>query len=214
MSTATQEPETKDDWRLESLDKLAECEDALAELDLHLDSAKERVKELKGQHKLYSNRMRKIARELSHPDEEAPLFNGKGKATVEDESWRNVPLDEAAGFRDLPKKVRRCIADHPDGLDTVGKLADWKNAKRDRVWNDIPGIGPKAAEQIDAAFDAFWAWWKTQTTTEAAPPASDVQDAEFQVKGLLPAPEANGQPSETNGATGETKRKGRKGGRR
>lgn len=171
----------------------------MGDLDGKLDSAKERVKELKATHKMKSNLMRKIARELSHP-EEHPLYNGNGHAATADVevlAWRDVPLEEA--LQGINLRVIAKIKEHGQGFKTVGDLADWFNANH--AWTDIDGIGEATAEKLQDAWEAFWKRWNDRVKPKDN---GDVQDAEFTVKGLLPGP-----PAKEKGR-GKGKRKAKK----
>lgn len=104
-----------------------------------------------------------------------------------DMKWRAVPTDSL----DLPGSLVTKLKAHlhngaPANLDTLGGLADWKNA--DRWFTDVKGVGKAAATKID---DAIVAYFEKNPRTAAAEPAkaTEVEQAAAQVAGeAMPAP--------------------------
>lgn len=73
------------------------------------------------------------------------------------ESWRAVPIAEA--LPDMGPKAKKfyelCEA---QGLDTIGKLCDWKNAVPSRWWKDLgSGVGEATFDKLDDGIAAFLA---------------------------------------------------------
>jgi hypothetical protein len=107
-----------------------------------------------------------------HAAAEADLREPSEVPPVTDESWKAVPLAELVEKDGLPAKVAQLLGDA--GICTMGELAAHTEPKAsgwtDKL-TDIPGIGPKKAEEIDAATAAFWARWRphVQATAEDKP---------------------------------------------
>lgn len=113
--------------------------------------------------------MRRLVFEMNHP-EATPLFNGQAKAdpaiaNPANETWRTVPVRE--GLHGLGKKVYEGI--EKLGIETVGALMDWKNAKPERWWTDIEGVGKAACDKLDDAIEKFM----VSVTVAAAAQAMD-----------------------------------------
>ena len=119
--------------------------------------------------------LERLTWEFTHP-EAMPLFRDhpNGKTTepavltpLTDRAWREIVIRDA--LKGLGKKVY-------DGmerlqLDTVGKVIDWKNAKPDRWWTDVEGVGKAACDKIDDAIAAFFAEQTKQTTEKIGQPS-------------------------------------------
>ncbi len=67
-----------------------------------------------------------------------------------DDSWRSVPISELG----LTEKVRDYLEHAEPPLFNIGQIADF--TANDRRFTDIKGIGPSAADKIEAALTAFW----------------------------------------------------------
>ncbi len=75
----------------------------------------------------------------------------------EDESWRFLPIEKLQEFG-LSASIVGKIKAADFSPETLGELDTWLKAKPHRTIADIAGIGPKAVEEIDAAYDGLWAW--------------------------------------------------------
>lgn len=72
------------------------------------------------------------------------------------EEWESTPIREA--LTGLGKKVYEGM--EKAGLDTIGKLFEWKNDpaySQGRWWTSIDGVGNAACDKIDDAIEAFTA---------------------------------------------------------
>ena len=92
----------------------------------------------------------------------------KPTATVADESWRDISVDELGLTIGLTANLSE------GGLTTIGKIADWST--KGKLLTDVPGVGPAAAEKIQAALDAFWQEWADDAKAAKAEPGTIVQE--------------------------------------
>ncbi len=80
-----------------------------------------------------------------------------------DESWRTIHLSELTDPIIKPAVLAKLAN---AGIETIGEMAD-KTASDKFDLTDVQGIGDKAAEDIHAALEAFWARWKDQQAQRA-----------------------------------------------
>lgn len=137
---------------------VCEAEKVVQQAEDELNEAKAVVKVRK---EVFDAAVAKLRRLCKPIEEEAPLFHPAKASEVVDGgvvseglTWREVSLREALG--DLSESIMQHLDEA--NLTTLGQLVDWLGAKgKHRSLTDIPGIGEKGAEKIQAALDAFWA---------------------------------------------------------
>jgi len=106
------------------------------------DEACERWEKLKAEtsaaKKTYEAKLRTKAEYIRKLSEPAPLFD----------LWKQASVAELG----LPEVIVSILSEN--GLETVGKLADWSGSGK--ALTDIPNIGEKKAEAIERALEEFW----------------------------------------------------------
>lgn len=142
--------------------RIREANQKVMERRHRLDELKEQVKDAK---KAWEGAQVMLSDLIAEEKEEYPLFDQKqGTSVVADEAWRSVHVSEL----ELPERILEALLEHkPKPLETLGDLSDF-SAKHQ--WIDIQGIGPAKAEQIDNAFDEFWAKHPEYTTPATPEP--------------------------------------------
>jgi hypothetical protein len=104
-------------------------------------------------------------RKLTTAEQQMELdFKAASNGVPADESWKAVRIIEA--MPTLGKKVFDGMA--KADLETMGQLLDWKNAKPDRFWTDIEGLGKAGCDKIDDAIEAFFAGRAANVTDDDA----------------------------------------------
>jgi hypothetical protein len=94
----------------------------------------------------------------NEPDAESNgKVNGHAHANV-DETWRAIPIGEA--LQGLGSRIYKVFEDAE--INTLGDLTDYQAKKGDFWVKDLAGVGPKAAEDIADASEAFWKRHKKQ----------------------------------------------------
>ncbi len=83
--------------------------------------------------------------------------------TEQDEAWRTIHLSELTDPIIKPAVLAKLAN---AGIETIGEMADKKTSDLPAL-TDIPGIGAKAAGDIDDALAAFWTRWTDQQNAEA-----------------------------------------------
>lgn len=123
--------------RIEELEtECHECAMAMAE-------AAEQSKEAKKAYEAAVSRLRNAVRDAKNGQQELP-FGEEQPA----EAWRAVTLEEL----EISGKLAASLTEA--GLTTLGAIADY--TANGGALTDIDGIGPKAAEKIDAATQDWW----------------------------------------------------------
>ena len=134
--------------KAEIFDEVALLEDEIREAEGKLGRAQAQYKARKEEVAGLQAELRKKIWEAAHP-EEVPLFNAAPSENGNGE-WESILLTEA-----LDGCKPALLQKFTDGnIRTMGELAEWT---RTHQLTDIPGIGPAAAQGIEAACEAFWA---------------------------------------------------------
>lgn len=88
--------------------------------------------------------------------------NGHAHANV-DETWRTIPIGEA--LQGLGSRIYKSFEDA--NINTLGDLTDFQAKHADFWVKDLAGVGPKAAEDIADASEAFWKRHRKQMASAA-----------------------------------------------
>jgi hypothetical protein len=113
------------------------------------------------------------------PPVEAPRIAAApepAKAPEPDDAWRSflvADLTKPDGTH-LKRKTVESLAEQDPPITTLGQLADYSKSRKQLT--DIPGIGPKAAEDIDAACEHFWSRRALDAPRPEPPPADEANE--------------------------------------
>lgn len=133
-----------------------------------------------------------------------PAPGGGDGAPPGDDSWRQVLLFTLGIAEELPRPTVGALAEA--GIKTVGDLADFTRPDPSghcKRLIDVPGIGEKKAEQVEAALDAFWSMRakldleaadRGYDAAEGAPPGTEGDDSDddvYDVDGEFPESDEN-----------------------
>jgi hypothetical protein len=89
--------------------------------------------------------------EQAVPSETNDKVNGHPHTNV-DEDWRTIPIGEA--LQGLGSRIYKSFEDA--NINTLGDLTEFQARHGDFWVKDLAGVGPKAAEDIADASEAFW----------------------------------------------------------
>lgn len=155
---------------------LRQIQDAQQQVDDQEDKISGLKEDLKDENKELESRQLRLANLIrqsreghgaptlfDQPPQEQTASNGETSGNPLDELWRRFPLERWPAVAGLPMHIVGKLAAHEKGILTVGDLADYQKPLANdyvRKLTDIEKIGKGAAEKIEEANDAFWAWWK------------------------------------------------------
>lgn len=138
--------------------------------------AKEHAAACKKKFERADEQLRDLIRTGLDPQKELPFEQADANA------WRDLDLDEL----EMTDSQRKKLAEHFESKSlpaTLGSLSDWRNRYNETWYQDIDGIGQKAAEAIDNAWVEFWA--KHPECGDTKPPEG-TPESPRQVKILRP----------------------------
>jgi hypothetical protein len=136
-------------WRKE----IEALEESCQTAEVEVIRTKREAKSAKEFYESQVDRLRAMVR-ASANDAKRPLFTHASLAEADgsakkNEAWRDVEIEKLSCGAGIDKKLREAK------FETIGKIADHTNAGK--LIDDIPGIGPVAADTIRERLMQFWA---------------------------------------------------------